>query len=107
MNGENSENLFLEKLEALVFSRSNDAVKLAFLGDGALERIDGLDLSALTELHRLSNGSMEMKFLDRIKLLELLAQARQGAPEAKAAAICAAADRLPPRAGEAEPDGAS
>ena len=101
MRGENAEQLFMQKLEKLAFCRSNDAVKLAFLGEDALERIDGLDLSALTELHRLSNGTVEMKFIDRVKLLELLKDVIRGSEEAGAAdlvsAINSAADRLTSR----------
>lgn len=108
MRGENAEQLFMQKLEKLAFSRSNDAVKLAFLGEDALERIDGLDLSALTELHRLSNGTVEMKFIDRVKLLELLKDTIRGAEEAGAAdlvtAINSAADRLTGRRPEGVED---
>ena len=108
-----SEQMFLQKLQELAFSRSNDAVKLAFLGEDALQQIDGLDLSALTELHRLSNGTVEMKFVDRVKLLELLRQVLRGAEEAGAAdlvtAINSAANRLKPQSSvpQGEHDGLS
>jgi len=109
LNGENSEKLFLRRLEALAFCRSNDAVKLAFLGEEALPRIDELDLSALTELHRLSNGTVEMKFIDRIKLLELLAEFSLRSGETGAAelvtAIRCAADRLPAAPADGTADG--
>ena len=98
MRGENAENAFLQKLEKLAFCRSNDAVKLAFLGEDALSQIGRLDLSALTEFHRLSNGTVEMKFVDRVKLLELLKEVVQGSAETGKAdlvsAINSAAERL-------------
>ena len=98
MQRKNAEKLFLQKLGKLAFCRSNDAVKLAFLGDDALSQIDRLELGALTEFHRLSNGTVEMKFIDRVKLLELLQELIRGSAETGAAdlvsAINAAADRL-------------
>ena len=98
MRGKNAEKLFLQKLGKLAFCRSNDAVKLAFLGDDALSQIDRLDLSALTEFHRLSNGTVEMKFIDRVKLLELLQSALHSAQDAGrtelVSAISRAAERL-------------
>ena len=107
---DSSEQKLREKIEALAFSRSNDAVKLAFLGEDALKQIGHLDLSALTELHRLSNGTVEMKFIDRVKLLELLEQIVARRPDAGAAellsAIDSAADRLP-RVPEGEQDALS
>lgn len=102
MNGDCSE--ILERLEAIAFCRSNDAVKLAFTAEQGMPDIDQLDLGALAELKRLSNGSVEMKFIDRIKILELMTQLRQAAPESGAAelvaAINSAADRLPDRGGD-------
>ena len=98
MQKDNSEKQFLTELEKLAFSRSNDAVKLAFLGEDALKNIGKLDLSALTEFHRLSNGTVEMKFIDRVKLLELLQSALHSAQDAGrtelVSAISRAAERL-------------
>jgi len=96
---ENSEKEFLEKVETLAFCRSNDAVKLAFLGEDALKRIDKLDLSALTELHRLSNGTVEMKFVDRAKLLELLQRAVERKSGTGVAELLSAIDSAAQRLG--------
>ena len=111
MEKNGSEKQLLEKIGELAFCRSNDAVKLAFLREDAAELIDGMDLSALTELHRLSNGTVELKFIDRIKLLELLERAGARSAEAGTAALVAAietaADRLPERPeGTEDPDAA-
>lgn len=67
----------LEEIRTLAFGRANDAVKLAFLKDEELERIDALDLSELSAVHRLANGTVELKMIDRIKLIELLLTARE------------------------------
>ena len=104
---ESAERTLLEKIGALAFCRCNDAVKLAFLGEDALKKIERLDLSALTEFHRLSNGTVELKFLDRVKLLELMERITEDSGETGAAellsAIDSAADRLPRCPEEDEP----
>ena len=45
---------------------------LAYLSGEALEAIDGLDLTAMTEFKRAGNGAVEIKFTDRLKALEKL-----------------------------------
>ena len=62
----------LEQMRRIVRSRPNDAVKLAYLSGEALEAIDGLDLTAMTEFKRAGNGAVEIKFTDRLKALEKL-----------------------------------
>ena len=59
----------IEQIEALAASRINDAVRLAFLTEEEMGLLDRLDLSAVTELKRNSNGTVELKFLDRLKAL--------------------------------------
>ena len=72
----------LEQMWALARVKVNDAVKLAYLQEEQLERIDGLDLAALTEFKRGGNGSVELKFSDRMKALErLLELTEEGAEE--------------------------
>lgn len=76
----------LRKMEKIAAGRVNDAVKLAFLDRGELERIDGLDLSALTEFKRSGNGAVEVRLLDRVaaleKILELLGDREEEKTEA-------------------------
>ncbi len=51
-------------------ARVNDAVKLAFLEQEDRDLIDGMDLTALTEFKRAGNGAVEVKFIDRMKMVE-------------------------------------
>lgn len=63
----------LEWLAEIAFGNSNDAVKLAFVdAEQDKERLDSLDLTMLSEIKRLQNGSVEVKLIDRIKVIELL-----------------------------------
>lgn len=72
----------LKEIQRLAQSRANDAVRLAFLEEERLEGLDKLDLSALTEFRRNKNGTVEMKFVDRMAALEWLAE-RCDDPRAK------------------------
>ncbi|MEG0825265.1 MAG: XRE family transcriptional regulator [Oscillospiraceae bacterium] len=66
----------------------NDAVKLAFIAPepGAWAELEGLDLTALSEFKRNSAGSVEMKLVDRVAVLEKLLEL-QGADGAGAEAF--------------------
>ena len=61
-----------EELQRLLKSRNNDAVKLACLGAEDLRAIARLDLAGVTEFKRSEKGCFEVKFVDRVKILELL-----------------------------------
>lgn len=61
------------RIGRLAFGRANDAVKLVFLDPDNRELIDKLDLSMVSEVKRGANGAVEVKLLNRIVLLELLA----------------------------------
>lgn len=63
----------LKRIAALAFGRANDAVKLTLLDTGQIE-LDKLDLSLLSEVKRGSNGAIEVKLLNRLDALELLAR---------------------------------
>ncbi len=101
MGGKISRNMILARLAELAFGGSGDAAKLAFLSAGDIAALDGLDLRALTGIHTSGNGGVEVRLLDRTKLIELLlaateertAGARSGA-ERLAEAIERSADRL-------------
>ena len=54
--------------------RVNDAVRLAFLTEKELGEIGKLDLSAVTEFKRNSNGTVELKFVDRLAALQWLSE---------------------------------
>jgi hypothetical protein len=62
----------LSELRRLAKWRNNDVVKLAFLDREDLGLVDGLDLSGLTELRRNANGNFEVKFVDRLQVLNLM-----------------------------------
>lgn len=65
----------LGKLAEIAFGKGNDAVKLAFFDICEnMEVVDGLDLTMLSEVKRGSNGAVEIKLLNRLEALELLAK---------------------------------
>ena len=68
----------IQELEKLVKSPGNDAVKLAWLENGESVRIGRLNLRCVTELKRSEKGCFEVKFIDRLKALELLERLNGG-----------------------------
>lgn len=67
-----------KRIEKLAMSRANDAVRLVFLELERLGDLEKLDLSAVTEIKRSSNGSVEVKFIDRFEALKWLAETEAG-----------------------------
>lgn len=69
-------------LRRLAFDRCNDAVRLLRRMDTLTDReIARLNLSVVSEIRRHKDGTLEIKFCDRLKALELLASytaAREG-----------------------------
>ncbi len=64
----------VRRLAELAFGRANDCMKLIFHQEPGLDK---LDLSLLSEIKRSEKGTVEVKLVDRLKALELLAQAAQ------------------------------
>ena len=64
-----------KQLRKLAFGKPNDCVRLA-LGEDV--DIGSLDLSMLTEIKRSEKGTVEIKLLDRTKVLEQLAALADG-----------------------------
>ena len=62
----------VKELWKLIRSRGNDAVKLAYLGEEGAAGIGRLDLAGVTELKRSEKGCFEVRFVDRLRALELL-----------------------------------
>ena len=62
----------LTYLRKLAKGKNNDVVKLAFLEPGDMEVVDRLDLTGVAELKRNANGTLEVKFVDRVKVLAML-----------------------------------
>lgn len=50
----------------------NDAVRLAFLSEESRDEIASLDLRGLSEFKRNANGTVEVKFTDRLAVLQSL-----------------------------------
>lgn len=63
----------VRRINELAFGSATDAVKLAFIDPERPELIDGLDLRMVSEVKKGNNGAVEVKLLNRIALLELLA----------------------------------
>lgn len=64
----------VKELRRLARSRNNDGVKLAYLGEGDLKQIDRLDLRGVAEVKRGAQGGVEVRFLDKLRVLEMLEQ---------------------------------
>lgn len=62
----------LEQMRALACAKVNDAVKLAYLPQEERDAIGRLNLTALAEFRRSGAGTVEMRFVDRMKALETL-----------------------------------
>ena len=58
------------RLAELAFGRVNDCVRLALEPE---PRLEGLDLSLLSEVKRNEKGMVEIRLVDRLKVLEQLA----------------------------------
>ncbi|MCC8156554.1 MAG: hypothetical protein LIO54_04690 [Oscillospiraceae bacterium] len=100
----------LEELQKLAFGNCGDVVKLAFWKDADVSRLGKLDLRALAGLHSAANGGVELRLIDRARLIELLLEAtaeQAGAGDAVGGLISAmngAANRLSAGAAQYERD---
>lgn len=68
----------IQKLYETALGRANDAMLLAFDKELTEEKIKKLDLEAVTEFHRSNLGSVEIRFVDRVKALQALAELLSG-----------------------------
>ena len=73
-NGVPGQEDMIDQLRKLAEWKNNDAVKLAFFGQKNLRQIKGLDLTGITELKRHGNGAIELKFVDKVRVLDLLSE---------------------------------
>lgn len=60
--------------ERLAFGSIADAVRLIYLKDFDAKAIDEMDLFSVSEIKKLKDGAIELKFFDRIRALEKLQQ---------------------------------
>ncbi len=77
----------LDALGAIALSRPNDAVSLA-LSPGA-KPVGELDLWGVSEFKISGNGSVEVKFADRVKAVSLLLECAGGGEDGMAALLSA------------------
>lgn len=85
MEGKNEEKLLLRRIRSgelrrqdvarrlaeLAFGSANDCVRLVMEPEGKLD-MDKLDLSLLTEIKRNEKGAVEVRLVDRLKVLQQL-----------------------------------
>lgn len=94
----------LERLEQIAFGSSNDAVKLAFADGEEDGDLENLDLTLLSEIKRTNNGTVEVKLIDRLKMIELLLRELDDPDAGKAApgaeALFRAMDKAAQKSGE-------
>lgn len=91
MSEEISRESILRGLMKLAFGKCNDAAKLAFLQKEDMAKIAKMDLSLLDGVHTTSAG-VDVKLIDRAKLIELLLAAteKDAGAEAPAGGLIAA-----------------
>ena len=65
----------VRRMAELAFGKANDCVRLALEDEPPLDK---LDLSLLSEVKRNEKGTVEIKLIDRLRVLEQLAQAAGG-----------------------------
>lgn len=69
----------LEALEKIALSKPNDAIALALAPQE--QYVPGLDLWGVSEFKISGNGSVEVKFADRVKAISLLLECAGGGEE--------------------------
>ena len=83
----------LRRLAELAFGQPNDCVRLAL---EELPDMKGLDLSLLSEIKRSDKGMVEIRLIDRVKVLERLAQAMEDEGDGMGELLRALSDREEP-----------
>ena len=75
----------LDALGKIALSRPNDAIALALAPQE--QYVPGLDLWGVSEFKLSGNGSVEVKFADRVKAISLLLECMGGGEDGMAALI--------------------
>lgn len=70
-------NMAIHGYERLAFAKVKDSVRLLFMSKDELHKLTNLDLYAVSEIKKLKDGGMEIKFFDKLKALEKLEQLSQ------------------------------
>lgn len=63
--------------QRLAFGSIADAVSLLYMENPAMSELEKMDLFSVAEIKRPKDGSMEIKFFDRLKALEKLSSSTQ------------------------------
>lgn len=65
----------LSRMMELAFGRSNDVARLVLAAETMEPReLRRLELGQVAELKRMANGAVEVRLVDKLKLMELLAE---------------------------------
>lgn len=75
MNDKKLRQKALKKIYEMAFSQSRDAFKLLYLSEEDMSALEGLDLRQVVSLHKAANGGVEIKLVDKAKLIQLLLEA--------------------------------
>ena len=78
LNDKKLRQLALKKIYELAFGQSRDAIKLLYLSDEDIEALEGLDLRQVASMHRAANGGIEVKLVDKPRLIQMLLEATAG-----------------------------
>ena len=68
----------LKKLYEMAFGPSRDAFRLLYLSEEDVSALEGLDLRQVASLHRAANGGVEIKLVDKARLIAMLLEATAG-----------------------------
>ena len=65
----------LKKLYEMAFGPSRDAFRLLYLSEEDVSALEGLDLRQVASLHKAANGGVEIKLVDKARLIAMLLEA--------------------------------
>ena len=82
----------IEALKEIAFGRVNRGEELTYLSEPTAQLIRKMDLSAVAEFKRNGNGTVEVKFVDRVKALSALYDMLGGGDADEAAEFLQALD---------------
>lgn len=67
--------------ERLAFGNISDCIQLLYMDKPDLKALENMDLFMISEIKKPKDGSMEIKFFDRVKALEKLCEVQQNSQE--------------------------
>ena len=88
----------------MAFGTVGDAVSLLLDENFHPERLAGLDLYCISEIKRLKDGGLEMKFHDRLRALELLSGMEHNETDKDITSLCTALEQGAQALRTREPD---